>query len=181
MINNIGLPCSKFYAHPVIGALILGANLIWCGSGAKWWRRFGDFPSNMKSCYTRYGGIWGNQSGKYGLILPFHLLILLCIFFGQRSQRGPQWALFSAWSIDEGWTNENPPVFDKTLSPSGWLACSLIHKFTIMQSGATGIANHILPLGHWFSLGWLVHPLFHLRNFFLSWRYFFCHMVLMLS
>ena len=54
----------------------------------------------------------------------------------------------------DGRTNESPPVFYRTLSPSGPLPCFPSHKFTIMQSRATGIADHIhvLPLGDLFSL-----------------------------
>ena len=44
-------------------------------------------------------------------------------------------------------TNESPPVFYRTLSPSGPLPCFLSFRFTTMQSRATGIADHILPLG----------------------------------
>ena len=40
-------------------------------------------------------------------------------------------------------TNESPPVFYRTLSPSGPLPCYPSHKLTIMQSRATGIADHI--------------------------------------
>ena len=40
-----------------------------------------------------------------------------------------------------------PPVFYRTLSPLGPLPCFLSLHFTIMQSRATGIADHILPLG----------------------------------
>ena len=43
--------------------------------------------------------------------------------------------------------NESSPVFYKTSSPSGPLPCSPSLKFTITQSRATGIADHILPLG----------------------------------
>ena len=46
-----------------------------------------------------------------------------------------------------GRTNESPPVFYRTSSPSGPLPCFLSLQFTIMQSRATGIADHILPLG----------------------------------
>ena len=46
-----------------------------------------------------------------------------------------------------GMTNESPPVFYRTLSPSGPLPCFLSLQFTIMQSRATGITDHILPLG----------------------------------
>ena len=49
------------------------------------------------------------------------------------------------------WTNENPPVFYRTSSPSGPLLCFLSLKLTIMQSRAKGIADHILPLGDWFN------------------------------
>ena len=47
--------------------------------------------------------------------------------------------------------NESPLVFYRTSSPSGPLPCFLSLKFTIMQSRAKGIADHILPLGDWFS------------------------------
>ena len=49
-----------------------------------------------------------------------------------------------------GRTNESPPVFYRTSSPSGPLPCFPSLKFMIMQSRATGIADHILPLGDWF-------------------------------
>ena len=48
--------------------------------------------------------------------------------------------------------NESPHVFYRTLSPSGPLLCFLLLKFTIMQSRATGTADHILPLGDWFQI-----------------------------
>ena len=51
-----------------------------------------------------------------------------------------------------GWTNKSPPVFYRTLSPSGPLPC-LSFQFTTMQSRATGIADHILPLGDLFRYG----------------------------
>ena len=43
--------------------------------------------------------------------------------------------------------NKSPPVFYLTLSPLGPLLCFPSVKFTIMQSRATGIADHVLPLG----------------------------------
>merc|ERR1711911_337651 len=46
-----------------------------------------------------------------------------------------------------GMTNESPPVFHRTSSPSGPLPCFFSLYITIMQSRATGIADHILPLG----------------------------------
>ena len=49
----------------------------------------------------------------------------------------------------DGMTNESPPVSYRTSSPSGPLPCFLSLKFTIMQSRAKGIADHILPLGDW--------------------------------
>merc|ERR1711951_46329 len=48
-----------------------------------------------------------------------------------------------------GRMNESPPVFYRTSSPLGPLPCFLSLKFTIMQSRAKGIADHILPLGNW--------------------------------
>ena len=49
-------------------------------------------------------------------------------------------------------TNESPPVFYRTSSPSGPLPCFPSLQFTIRQSRATGIADHILPLGDLFSM-----------------------------
>ena len=53
----------------------------------------------------------------------------------------------------DGWTNErankSPSVFYRTLSPSGPLPC-LSFQITTMQSRATGIADHVLPLGDLF-------------------------------
>ena len=46
--------------------------------------------------------------------------------------------------------NKSPPVFYRTSSPSGPLPCLPSIKFTIMHSRATGIADHILPLGDLF-------------------------------
>ena len=43
--------------------------------------------------------------------------------------------------------NKSPAVFYRTLSPSGPLSCFLSLHFTIMQSRAMGISDHILPLG----------------------------------
>ena len=40
-------------------------------------------------------------------------------------------------------------MFYRTSSPSGLLPCFLSLKFTIMQSRAKGIADHILHLGDW--------------------------------
>ena len=45
------------------------------------------------------------------------------------------------------WRPESSPVFYRTLSPSGPLPCFPSHKFTIMQSRATGVADQTLPLG----------------------------------
>ena len=45
------------------------------------------------------------------------------------------------------WPGSRWPVFYRTLSPSGLLPCFLSLQFTIMQSRAMGIADHILPLG----------------------------------
>ena len=44
----------------------------------------------------------------------------------------------------------SPPVFYRILSPLVPLPCFLSLYFTIMQSRATGIADHILPLGDLF-------------------------------
>ena len=54
-----------------------------------------------------------------------------------------------------GWTdrrtNKSPPVFYRTSSPSGPLPCYPSPTITNIQSRATGIADHILPLGDWFT------------------------------
>ena len=50
----------------------------------------------------------------------------------------------------DGRTYKSHPVFYRTLSPSGPLPCFLSLPFTIMQSKASGIADHILPLGDLF-------------------------------
>ena len=55
-------------------------------------------------------------------------------------------------------TNESPPVFYRTSSPSGPLPCSPSIQFTITQSRATGIADHILPLGDLFERFELTAP-----------------------
>ena len=47
----------------------------------------------------------------------------------------------------DGMTNESPPVFYRTSSPLGPLPCFLSLHFTITQSRATGIVDHILPSG----------------------------------
>ena len=47
----------------------------------------------------------------------------------------------------DGMTNESPSVFYRTSSPSGPLPCFPSLQFTITQSRAMGIADHILPLG----------------------------------
>ena len=49
-------------------------------------------------------------------------------------------------------TNKSPPVFYRTLSPSGLLPCFPSLQFTIKQSRAMGIADHILPMGDWFKV-----------------------------
>ena len=58
-----------------------------------------------------------------------------------------------------GQTNESPPVFYRTLSPSGPLPCSPSLQFTITQRRATGITDHILPLGDLFFIVPDVPPL----------------------
>ena len=50
----------------------------------------------------------------------------------------------------DGRTNESPPVFYRTSSPSGPLPCYPSPTITNIRSRATGIADHILPLGNWF-------------------------------
>ena len=53
--------------------------------------------------------------------------------------------------MDKRQTNKRKsPVFYRTSSPSGPLPCFLSLQITIMQSRATGIADHILPLGDLF-------------------------------
>ena len=47
-------------------------------------------------------------------------------------------------------TNKSPPVFYRASSSSGPLPYFLSHQFTIMESRAMGIADHILPLGDLF-------------------------------
>ena len=46
------------------------------------------------------------------------------------------------------------PVFYRSLSPSGPLSCLLTHLITnlVIQNRAMGVADFILPLGHWFSV-----------------------------
>ena len=68
-------------------------------------------------------------------------------FRPERADFRPQRAWGDGWT--DGWTNESPPVFYRTLSPSGPLPC-LSFRFTTMQSMATGIADHVLPLGDLF-------------------------------
>ena len=46
-------------------------------------------------------------------------------------------------------TNESSPVFYRTSSPSGPLPCLPSPSVANIQSRATGIADHILPLGDW--------------------------------
>ena len=58
--------------------------------------------------------------------------------------------------------NKNPPVFYRISSPLGPLPCLLSLQFTIMQSRAMGIADHILPLGDLFDL---IYSLKRSRNF----------------
>ena len=51
----------------------------------------------------------------------------------------------------DGQTNKRKsPVFYRTLSPSGPLPCFPSLRFTIMESRATGIVDHILPSGDLF-------------------------------
>ena len=65
----------------------------------------------------------------------------------------------------DGMTNESPPVFYRTSSPSGPLPCFLSLHFTITQSRATVIADHILPLGDLFCTGAAaLHPLTTINN-----------------
>merc|ERR1711905_48554 len=64
-------------------------------------------------------------------------------------------------------TNKSPPVFYRTSSPLGPLPCFFSFQFTIMQSKATGIADHILPLGDLFTfLSDTCLVLFILEHFF---------------
>ena len=62
--------------------------------------------------------------------------------------QGPQSVLFSP-STNLGRTKEGSPVFYRTLSPLGPLPYFLSLKFSIKQSRAMGIADHILLLGDW--------------------------------
>ena len=62
----------------------------------------------------------------------------------------------------DGQTDGIPPVFYRTLSPLGPLPCFHSLQFTITQSRAMGIADHILPFGdlfkHFFFLHFLMPP-----------------------
>ena len=60
----------------------------------------------------------------------------------ERSDGGHEWMDGQT----DGLTNKSPPVFYRTLSPSGLLPCLPSLQFTITQSRATGIADHILRL-----------------------------------
>ena len=60
---------------------------------------------------------------------------------------GLQSAHYSSSSMFSGRTNKSLLVFYRTLSPLGPLPCFPSLLFTITQSGASGIADHILPLG----------------------------------
>ena len=74
-------------------------------------------------------------------------------------------------------TNKSPPVFYRTSSPSGPLPCSLSLTETIIQSRATGIADHILPLGDWFTFlpdHWSINC-WHLELKILGFHPFSCH------
>ena len=73
-------------------------------------------------------------------------------FRPEREDFGPEraWGERTNGRMDgrtDGMTNKSPPVFYRTSSPSGPLPCFLSLQFKIMQSRATGIADHILPLG----------------------------------
>ena len=61
-----------------------------------------------------------------------------------RHPRGPR----DGWTLTGRRTDRNSPVFYRTFSPSGPLPCFLSLQFTIMQSRAKCIADHILPLGN---------------------------------
>merc|ERR1712074_12703 len=50
----------------------------------------------------------------------------------------------------DGRTNKSPPVFYRSSSPSGPLPCYPSPSIANIHSRATGIADHILPLGDWF-------------------------------
>ena len=71
---------------------------------------------------------------------------------GQTSGKLAHTDFKSVLSDLSGRTNESPPVFYRTSSPSGLLPCTPSFKFIIVQSRATGITDHILPMGNWFSL-----------------------------
>ena len=74
-------------------------------------------------------------------------------FSSERAYFKPERADFRperAWELaqmDKRTNKRKSPVFYRTSSPSGLLPCFLSLQFTIMQSRATGIADHILPLG----------------------------------
>ena len=55
----------------------------------------------------------------------------------------------------DGWTNkqtnESPPVFYKTSTPLGPLPCYQSPTITNIYSRAMSIADHVLPLGDWFT------------------------------
>ena len=58
-----------------------------------------------------------------------------------------------------------PPVFYRTLSPSGPLPCSPLNfNHTLLKQG-TGTADHLLPLGCYYTLFWPLCWLCHLPIF----------------
>ena len=71
-------------------------------------------------------------------------------FRPERTGFRPERAWGGADKRTDGWTNEQKfPVFYRTSFPTGPLHC-LSFQFTTMQSRATGIADHVLPLGDLF-------------------------------
>merc|ERR1711911_455967 len=73
-------------------------------------------------------------------------------------------------STPSGRTNESPPVFYRTSSSSGPLPCFPSLQFTFTQSRATGIADHILPLGDLFLIGCYRLQQNYFLVFYCSWK-----------
>ena len=111
-------------------------------------------PDSKTAC-TGHAGTLYFQACVWPWIRQLRLEITQAIsispWTSSQAIKRPQSALFRVSSTILGRTNKIPPVFYRTLSPSGPLPRFPSLKLSVMQNRATPIAEHILPLGDWFS------------------------------
>ena len=112
-------------------------------------------PPNPQSTFSGFSGfklaLFILLSVNQSICISTTALEVLCHLYPRSELLRPKvWSTISPVRpcISPQDNQKSPPVFHRTLSHSRLLPGFLSLQFTIIQSRATGIADHILPLGN---------------------------------